>query len=355
MSSTGTSKYPPEELSNSELLKLLREANLDRDDWQTQARLSKRQLQKILRSPAWKITKPFRIINLVAWKLKPELLEDLEDPLVIVRSGKSVWQMVQSKVMVEVANADLASTKIAVIAHWSNDHTISFSVNSLIEQLIENSYEVVLVSACESINELVFENNLKTKITVLRKPNYGYDFGSWSTALSQFPEILDADEVLILNDSNVGPFGPIKELLKSMAESPFDITGATDSPQIRYHLQSYIMHFKNKSLNHEAIKDFWREIYAQDEKSSVIKAYEIGLTSCAQSNGLYVGAIFPWNLIVDYWENPSILGAKRLIELGFPFLKQEFVRKSNTKEKLKIIQLLSDKFKKSELEIKKYL
>ena len=355
MDSTGNSKQPLEDLTNSELLRLLRQANIDRDDWQAKARVSRNQLQRILRSPSWKITKPFRVINLIAWRFKPELLHDMDDPWAVVRTGKSVWQMVCSQVKVESFNANLAAPKIAILAHWSETETVSASVNLLIDELIENAYEVVLVSACESTEVLKFRNNQQDRITILRKPNYGYDFGSWSVVLSKFPEILDSDEALILNDSNAGPFCSIKEILQQMSESPFDITGATDSPQIRYHIQSYMMHFKNKSLKHEAITSFWQEIYAQEDKDHVIQAYEIGLTSCAQSNGLYVGAILPWNLIVDYWENPSILGAKRLIELGFPFLKREFIKKSTTRELNVIVNLISEKFNRSKSEIKEYL
>ena len=319
----------PEELNLSELRQQLREARIDRDGWHIQAQLSNNHLQRILRSPAWKLTKPFRIINLFAWKVKPDLHDEVPDQLKIIRSGKTVWQVVKDDVKIETSNAKLDSPKIAVLAHWSKDSRVSLSVNLLIDELLQNGFEIIMVSACTLKEDLKFEGDQGGKITVLRKPNYGYDFGSWSVALSAFPEIFNAEEVLILNDSNVGPFGSIKEILSRMSESPFDITGVTDSLQIRYHIQSYMMHFKIKALRNSAINRFWHDIYNQDEKMGVIHAYELGLTSCAQSNGLYVGAIFPWNLVTDYWENPSIQGAKRLLQLGFPFLKREFVRESS--------------------------
>jgi hypothetical protein len=355
MANTGTSHQPPDELSIVELRQQLREAKIDRDGWQTQARLSNSHLQRILRSPAWRLTKPFRILNLIAWRVKPELHDSFDDPWVINKSGKSVWQMVRSQVKVEALNANLAAPKIAVLAHWSESEKISISVNKLIDELIENSYEVVLVSACDSIDELRFANNQQDKITILRKPNYGYDFGSWSVAFSNFPEILNAEEVLVLNDSNAGPFGSMKEMLHSMANSMYDITGVTDSLQIRYHIQSYMMHFKNKSLKHEAISSFWQEIYAQEEKKNVIQAYEIGLTSCAQGNGLYVGAIFPWNLIVDYWENPSIHGARRLIELGYPFVKREYIASMTEVSNETFIGLVESRFNMSAPDVRKML
>jgi hypothetical protein len=354
MDNSGPSENIPDSLSLAELRQQLREARIDRDGWRIQARLSNNHLQRIFRSPAWKLTKPFRIINLVAWKFKPELHDYFSDPWTIVKSGATVWQAIGDRVTIEASAADLEASRIAVLAHWSNNPTVSKSVNALIDELLLNSYEVVLVSACESQEELKFDNNQQEKITVLRKPNYGYDFGSWSVAVSYFPQIMSADEVLILNDSNVGPFGPIEDILCKMSESPYDITGITDSLQIRYHIQSYMMHFKNGALLNEAVSKFWREIYSQDDKMGVIQAYELGLTSRAQSNGLRVGAIFPWNLITDYWENPSIHGAERLIELGFPFLKREILKTCDAGEKLKLANCASLKFTKSEIEIQRF-
>jgi hypothetical protein len=351
MAESEFSEQLPEALNLSELRQQLREARIDRDGWRIQARLSNNHLQRILRSPAWKLTKPFRILNLIAWKIKPELHDFSDNPWTINRTGPTVWEAIESEVKVEANHANLNAPRIAVLAHWSEKPSVSKSLNVLIEELIKNKYDVVLVSACESKEGLQFENDLKSKITILRKPNYGYDFGSWSVALSLFPEIFTADEVLILNDSNAGPFGPIAKILQLMADSPFDITGVTDSLQIRYHIQSYMMHFKNKALLNDAVKKFWLEIHSQEEKMGVIQAYELGLSSRAQSNGLYVGAIFPWNLITDYWENPSIHGASKLIELGFPFLKREVVRESSEREKIELNETIIEEFGISEADL----
>ena len=81
-----------------------------------------------------------------------------------------------------------------------------------------------------------------------------------------------------------------------------------------------------------------------DLKNEVILKYELGLTRTAQLSGLYVGALFPWNLIVKPGSNPSLSGWKRLIELGFPFLKKESVRRGSSKEKSEIKQFISSNF-----------
>ena len=325
------SEQSPDDLDISELRQSLREARIDRDDWQTQAEFSDTQLRRILTSPAWKLTKPFRILNVIAWQLKPELLNSTEANWQVQATGPTVWSQVKDHVLVEANNADLNSPKIAILAQWSQSSVLSLSTNRLIAQLMQNGFEVVVVSACEDSGPVLLDDEILQRISVIRKPNIGYDFGSWSIGLSMFPDIRNAKEVLILNDSNSGPFGTISELLEKMNNSPFDITGITDSLQHRYHIQSFMMHFKNASLNHPAMVEFWETIRSQNSKSEIILAYEIGLTSKAQGNGLFVGAVYPWNILVDYWANPSFHAWKRLLDLGYPFIKREVLRSTSEK------------------------
>ena len=89
---------------------------------------------------------------------------------------------------------------------------------------------------------------------------------------------------------------------------------------------------------------FWQNIRSQSSKFDVILAYEIGLTSRAQRNGIFVGAIYPWNLLVDYRVNPSIKAWQRLLDLGYPFVKREVTRSLNLKQ---ISNLVESRFSES--------
>lgn len=334
----------PDRLELEELRQKLREARIDRDGWKVQAQLSDSHLRRILRSPAWKLTKPFRILNVMAWRIKPELLDDSVDEWQIQASGPTVFEEIQEDVHLEASNANLDKPKIAIVAQWSKESVLSLSTNRLLSQLIRNGFEVVLVSACENSETLVLEDEILKRITILRKPNVGYDFGSWSIGLLTFPEIRKAKEVLLINDSNSGPFGDISDLLENFNSSPFDITGVTDSLQHRYHIQSFMMHFKNDALNSKSMLNFWKNIRSQNTKLDVVLAYELGLTSSAQGNGLYVGAVYPWNILIDYWENASIHAWERLLDLGYPFVKREVVRSLTPQQ---IVNLLETQFRNS--------
>ena len=315
-----------EAMSPEDLRQQLREARIDRDGWKIQAELSDARLRKILKSPAWRLTKPFRILNVIAWSIKPELLDDSIASWQIQNAGPTVWDQVKDSLSYEAKNANLESSKIAVFAHWAKNSEVSLSTTRLLTDLLDNDFEVVLVSACESKSPLILIPKILDRITIIRKPNVGYDFGSWSVGLISHPEIRNAAEVLLINDSNSGPFGSVSGLLKAMSESPFDITGVTDSLQHRYHIQSFMMHFKNHVLKQKPMTEFWQNIRNQNDKFDVVQAYELGMTSTAQGNGIYVGAIYPWNMLTDYWENSSVKAWRRLLDLGYPFIKREIVR-----------------------------
>ena len=355
MSEESNSDREISDLDYQELRQALREAQIDRDGWHTQARLAENHLSRILRSPAWKITKPFRILNLLAWKVRPSLHDADNNEWEIRKTGPTVWDVVHEDLTIEASNANIDAPKIALLAQWSRSSQLSHSTVVLINELLANQYEVVMVSACEEEAKLGLPDELKSKITIIRKPNYGYDFGSWSVAFHLFPELFNREELLILNDSNAGPFGPLEGVLSKLAGSQFDVTGITDSLQIRYHLQSYMVHFKNGALAVDALRNFWLNVREQEEKMAIVQAYELGLSSVTQSSGLFTGAIYPWNLITDYWENPSVSGAKRLLEIGLPLVKREVIRDSSPSELKALKSTILDKYPVTASELDEFL
>jgi hypothetical protein len=314
-----------------ELKQELGSAVSERDSWRIQAQLSENHLTRILTSPAWKITKPFRILNLLAWKVKPSLKHVETQNWIPESKGKTVFEIVKNESTFECSNANLNVERIAYFAQWSASEKVSISTQRLIKELIEFGYSVVLISACESTKVLEMDDDIRQKITIIRKPNIGYDFGSWSVAMQLLPTSRSASHVIVVNDSLVGPFAGLKDLFTALESSPFDVTGITDSIQMRHHVQSYLLHFKNGSFQNPGIVDFWNNIFVQEDKMEVIKSYELGLTAKAQAANLFVGALYPWNLVGQYWHNPSVDRWRRLIDLGFPFIKREVFREANSK------------------------
>jgi lipopolysaccharide biosynthesis protein len=163
-------------------------------------------------------------------------------------------------------------------------------------------------------------------VTVVRRPNIGYDFGSWATALDRFPAIATSPHVLLLNDSLVGPFQPIGHLLERFHQSAADVWGMTDTTQFRHHLQSYCLGFKGGTLREPSLSRFWRAVRVESSREDVIWRYEIGLSQLLDREKFVSDAAIPYWRVVGEKQNPTILGWRRLLDEGFPFVKRQLLR-----------------------------
>lgn len=218
-----------------------------------------------------------------------------------------------------------AGPRIAVVVHWSDRPELSRSVQELLAQFTAADYRVVLVSAAECAEPLVFSRGGLDAVTVFRRPNIGYDFGSWASLLHAYPEVLQAPRVILANDSLVGPFDSLAPILQGFEECPTDIWGITGTTQDAAHLQSHMVGYKDGVLAEPVLRRFWNDVRVERSKRELIWRYEIGLSQLAYAEGYLLAAHFPWNWVTSLGGNPTSAGWRRLILRGFPFVKRELV------------------------------
>jgi lipopolysaccharide biosynthesis protein len=196
----------------------------------------------------------------------------------------------------------------------------------MVAELLRAGYRVVVSSSCQSPSELIFDESVRDRVTVLRRPNVGYDFGSWASGLAWDIDISRARQVVFLNDSLVGPFSSLDRVLTGFHESKADVYGLTDTTQFGYHLQSYFLGFTNGVLAEKSLMRFWMGIRHETSKDETIQRNEIGFSHLLRREGYSSEAAFPCGQVVKPGENPTIRGWRTLLELGFPFVKREIVR-----------------------------
>jgi lipopolysaccharide biosynthesis protein len=241
--------------------------------------------------------------------------------------SRSVVRSILSQVRVECSpSGESSSDRIAVIAQFSQQNHISRSLNTMIAELLGAGYRVVVSSSCPSPSKLIFDDFVRDRVTVLRKPNLGYDFGSWACGLAWDPDISRAKHVMLVNDSLLGPFAGFEKVLAGFHESKADVYGLTDTTQFGYHLQSYFLGFANGVLEEQAMGRFWMSIRDETNKQRVIQRNEIGFSRLLRREGFVSEAAFPYWRSVIAGENPTIRGWEKLLERGFPFVKREIVR-----------------------------
>ena len=214
--------------------------------------------------------------------------------------------------------------RAAIVASFAPTSKASVSLNRLVLELERLRYQVVVVRASDSPDDLDWPER-KPRAVVVHKPNIGYDFGSWAVGMKLFPSVLKAEYVLLANDSMVGPFGPLDAMISDFESSVCDVWGATSTLQFTPHLQSYMLGFHHGVLRDPSLATFWSRLRVERSKEEIIVRQERGLSAILYSEGFSSAAWFEAGRVVDAGENPSIVGWRRLLELGFPFVKRELL------------------------------
>lgn len=223
--------------------------------------------------------------------------------------------------------ASVDAPRIAVLAHWSDRPLATRSVCALVHELQAAAYRVVVSSACDAPSDLVWDAQVDVdQLVVIRKPNVGYDFGSWSVALDVMPAIATAEQVILLNDSMAGPFASLHPLLQRFHDTEVDVWGLTSSQQFEPHLQSYFLGFRGGLLGMKPLRTFWSNVRDEQEKIRIIFRNELGLSRLLREEGYLINAEYAHRRYVDTGENPVIVRWRELLEDGFPFLKREILR-----------------------------
>ena len=216
--------------------------------------------------------------------------------------------------------------RVAVLAHYSASAVVSRSFRALVGAMRSAGYGVLVVSSAEFPERLDWCGDDTTGVTVMRKPNVGYDFGSWAVGLDVYPDLRRREHVVLANDSLVGPFASIAPLLDAFHNTRADVWGLTETLQFSRHLQSYFLGFRGGVLQEPALDWFWRGVRHHEDKTEVIHRNEIGLGKLLAQEGYAVDAAFPAGQVVAPGDNPTIAGWKALLDRGMPFVKREIVR-----------------------------
>lgn len=220
--------------------------------------------------------------------------------------------------------------KVAVIAHFSTSPRVSRSVEELVRQLTTLRYTCIVVSTCPDGNTLLWPHGRPADTIVVRRTNEGYDFGSWAVALAMFPEVRRLDRVVLTNDSMVGPFAPIDGIVAAFEESPVEVWAITDSHQIAHHIQSYFLGFRGGVLDERPWRSFFSSIEDLDEKMDIVLRYEFGIMRTCRREGYSWNVLYRASDLGVGLENPTLAGWRKLLALGYPFVKRTIVADPST-------------------------
>ncbi|HUL00927.1 MAG TPA: rhamnan synthesis F family protein [Nitrospirota bacterium] len=239
--------------------------------------------------------------------------------------------------------------RLLCYAHFDERDELKPFVKHAINAMREHCVEILFVSNSPLSHD--DEDYLQVHCSnVIINDNRGYDFYMWKLALSAV-DCSDFDEIVLMNSSVFGPISPLAPVFEVMSKRNNDFWGITECFQIRPHIQSYFLVFKNNVINSKAFHLFWNGVLPSNDKNQVVLSYEIGLTQWLIESGFKAEAYRNFNHISNYCksigkkirisDNYSIKHLIELFQIGNPFIKVEPVKNSKIDKNL-ISKLLND-------------
>lgn len=212
--------------------------------------------------------------------------------------------------------------RIAIFSHYDKHNIIDEYVIHYLNELKKTFEHIIFVSDC-NLNETEI-NKIKDVVSYIKAYNHGeYDWGSYKYGYIIAKEnnlLTDADELLFCNDSVYGPITSMDVLYKEMTNDKCDFWGLYENKfgldgVIEPHLQSWFLLMKKNVFLSDEFDKFILNVKKEENKTDIIKKYEIGFTTEMKKHFSYKSAY------ISEETNAVTVAAPLLLEKGFPFIK----------------------------------
>lgn len=168
------------------------------------------------------------------------------------------------------------------MAHYDPTGEVGPHVRRQVEALTSWFDDVVVVSTADLADES--RRWLRARIRLIERDNEGYDFYSYKVGLDS-SALASYDEVAICNDTYV-LLRDYASIFASMATRDADFWGLTLSRELKAHVQSFFVVFRQSALRSAAFAGFWDAMVPISARRRVIRRYEIGLSRTLHDAGL---------------------------------------------------------------------
>lgn len=220
--------------------------------------------------------------------------------------------------------------RVCLFSHFDAGGRVLGYVRHYLAALAQLGFEIHFISTAPRLDADERASLEAGGVRVYVRENRGRDFGSWQWGLREIPAQGAADMLLLANDSVFGPLFDPAELFAAMRAAPADVWGITDSPEVRWHLQSYFLCFSRRARESRAFRGIFDQDFSSfSDKREIIDRGEIALTQALVAEGLTVRAYCPHDRIAPVRGraerfNPTYQAWDSLIlDQRCPFLKRE--------------------------------
>ena len=194
--------------------------------------------------------------------------------------------------------AGQASPRIALYAHYSASGRVSAMVLRQLRAYRECGFSILFVTMSPRIDATGWAQVLQVATLAVQRRNHGLDFGAWRALADlvarRWP---DAGELLLTNDSVLGPIRPLEPVFAALRTGGDGLFGLTDSRQGGAHLQSYFLLARGRTAVGETLA-FLGRAPLSSSKWMIVQRCEIGLSRHMQRQGFCVAALFGYRRLV---------------------------------------------------------
>jgi lipopolysaccharide biosynthesis protein len=199
--------------------------------------------------------------------------------------------------------------RLALYAHHGRSPQVAGYVFYCLQCIAELGFEVCLVSNSEiSPDSAAALQKICARVIV--RENTGMDFSMWQRGLAEY-DLAQWDELLLTNSSMVGPLQPLDALWKNPNVADGDFWGLTDNDELKPHLSSYFLVFRQPVLRSDRFRAFWPTVLPYRNRSQVIFSYELGLSDWLAEGGFRWRAVFPQKEIIAASRAERLAGGPR--------------------------------------------
>jgi hypothetical protein len=197
--------------------------------------LSARNLHRVLlRLPHWR----GRMVRRAGQRLNEIVTSTVKD------AALSLFSNHGSILYMEHGKCPLRSPRraVALYVHYAAAGTVSDMVLRQLADYRRLGFDIVFISNAPAAPDGSWDRVHDIAALAVRRRNVGFDFGAWKDLL---PVVLqrwpDAAEILLVNDSCLGPLRPLDPAFAAMRAAGDGIFGMQESQQGGTHLQSWFV------------------------------------------------------------------------------------------------------------------
>jgi hypothetical protein len=199
---------------------------------------------------------------------------------------------------------------VAIYVHWSPRGEVSEMVRRQLATYDALGFETVFVSTAPVLPEADWQAARQHCALAVHRRNHGRDFGAWQDLLDETERRWPAaEELLLVNDSVLGPLRPLEPCLAAMRAGGEGLFSMLESRQGGPHLQSWFLLARGPAAVAD-LSTFLRQMRLSASKWLVVQRGELRLVRWMRSRGHRVAALFGYDaLVADCVADPSLRAA----------------------------------------------